>query len=303
METNFTVKILSRQGEDVSLVVEPLAKGFGHTLGNALRRVLLTSIKGAAVTQIKLEGVKHKFSTLLGMKEDIIELILNLKQLRIKYAGEKPIKLELEKNGPGRVTAGDIGKAPGLTIINPKLVLANLAKRENRLKMELWVESGVGYQLAEERKSDQVGVIPLDAAFSPIRRVNYWVEATRVGQRTDLDRLIMEITTNGTIEVEAAVKEAARILRAFFAQAVEPKEVVAEKLSPKGDDPVLKLTIEELDLPIRIANALRKNGFLLVADLVAVSKADLVRVKNLGEKSFSVITETLKKKGLELKKE
>jgi DNA-directed RNA polymerase subunit alpha len=301
-ETNFVVKIKPDKKEGAKVVIEPLEKGFGHTLGSALRRVLLMRIKGAAVTQVKIEGVRHKFSTLRGMKEDVIELLLNLKQLLVRYEGKEPIKLKLEKTGPGKVTAGDIAKAAGVEIVNSRLVLANLAKKENRLKMEIWIESGMGYQLAGERKSDEVGVIPVDAAFSPVRRVNYWVEATRVGRRTDLDRLVMEVVTNGTIEPEVAVKEAARVLRDFFAQVVEPKEVVTEEeVGQKSDDPVLKLTVEELDLPVRIANALRRSGLVTAADLVAVSKADLVKVKNLGEKSLEMIIEVLSKKGLRLK--
>ncbi|MFH1841015.1 MAG: DNA-directed RNA polymerase subunit alpha [Candidatus Shapirobacteria bacterium] len=294
----------SRKGDEVEVVIEPLEKGFGCTVGNALRRVLLTSIKGAAVTQVKIGGVKHRFSVLSGMKEDVIELILNLKQLRIKYKGEKPVKLVLDKCGPGRVTAKDIEKAAGVAIINPELVLANLARKEERLRLEMVVESGVGYSLAEERKSDEVGVIPLDSVFSPIRRVNYRVEATRVGRRTDLDRLIMEITTDGTIEPEAAVKEAADVLIKFFKQISDPKVVVEEeKTGQKSDDPALKLTVEELDLPIRIANALRKSGFATVADVVMAPKADLIKVKNLGEKSLEIVADMLKKRGLVFKEE
>jgi DNA-directed RNA polymerase subunit alpha len=303
LETNFTVKLVSHKGDEAELVIEPLETGFGHTVGNALRRVLLTNIRGAAVTQIKIEGVRHKFSTFSGMKEDVIELILNLKQLRLKYEGDQPVKLELIKKGPGKVTAGDIDKGPGVTLGNPELVLANLAK-ESRLKMELVVESGVGYHLAEERRSDELGVIPLDVTFSPIYRVDCRVEATRVGRRTDLDRLILRIATNGMIGPKAAVKEAAGILRDFFSQVAEPKAVVLEEVrGQKQDELVLKLTVEELDLPVRIANALRKSGFVTVADLMAVPRADLERVKNLGEKSLKMIVEVLKKKGLGLKEE
>lgn len=283
-------------------VIEPLEQGYGHTLGNALRRVLLSSLPGAAVTQIKISGVKHKFSTLEGLKEDIIELILNLKQVRIKYQGQKPIKLHLEKSGPGQVRAGDIKAPAQVEIINKNHVLANLASKKSKLKMEIIVESGWGYLPAEERRSEKLGVIPLDASFSPVRSVNYKVEATRVGRRTDLDRLIMEITTNGTLKPSEALKESGRILIAFFKQIVEPKKMPVAKKKPEPSlSETMRLTVEELDLPTRIVNALRKGGYGTVSDLTAATAADLAKVKNLGEKSIKIVQAALAKKGTRLK--
>lgn len=282
--------------------IEPLEQGYGNTLGVALRRVLLTSLSGAAITQIKIDGVKHKFSTLEGMKEDVIELILNLKQVRLSYGGEKPVKLNLEKLGPGEVKAGDI-KTPGqVEIVNRDLVLCHLTAKK-KLKIELAAESGYGYVPAEERESDKIGVIPIDAVFSPVQRVNYKVEATRVGRRTDLDRLVLEITTDGTVRPSKALKESARILIDFFTQVVKPKKMpVKEKVEMLSSE-TLRLTFEEVDVPTRIANALRKGGFETVGDLAAATDSDLAKVKNLGEKSVGVIKAALSKKGLTLKEE
>ena len=196
-------------------------------------------------------------------------------------------------------------KAPAtVKIINKDLVLANLADKKSRLKMEMIVESGTGYLLAEERKSNKVGIIPIDAAFSPVRRVNYRVEDTRVGRQTDLDRLILEITTDGTIKPMEALKEAAKTLVAFFNQVVEPKKIPASKKETKPVmSEVMHLTVEELGLPTRIVNALRKGGYGMVNDLAAANPADLANVKNLGEKSIKVVRVALVKKGLDLKGE
>ena len=229
----FKIKKVKQTSDFGHFIVEPLPRGFGHTLGNSLRRVLLGSLSGAAITQIKINGVKHKFSTLSGLKEDIIELVLNIKQIDLQYEGEKPVKIHLEKSGRGQVKVADIKAPATVKIINKDLVLANLADKKSRLKMEMIVESGTGYLLAEERKSNKVGIIPIDAAFSPVRRVNYRVEDTRVGRQTDLDRLILEITTDGTIKPMEALKEAAKTLVAFFNQVVEPKKIPASKKETK----------------------------------------------------------------------
>jgi len=298
-EPLFNIKTEQENAEFGKFVIEPLEQGFGHTLGNSLRRVLLTSLPGAAITQIKINGVKHKFSTLEGMSEDVVDLILNLKQVRLKYEGEKPIKLELDKNGPGQIKAGDIKTPANIQVINKDHVLASLADKKSRLKIEMVVERGFGYLPAETRKSDKLGVIFLDAAFSPVKRVNYQVEATRVGQRTDFDRLIMEITTDGTIKPKEALKSSAKILIAFFNQIVQPKKMdVKEEKKPQIDDEVTKLTLEELDLPTRIVNALRRTGYGTVSDLMAIKLADLAKIKNLGEKSIKIIQSALAKKGV-----
>ena len=300
----FAIKPKKETADYGEFIIEPLEQGYGHTLGNALRRVLLTSLPGAAVTQVKIAGIRHRFSTLEGLKEDVVELILNIKQIQLKYEGKKPVKMKLETQGPGEVKAGDIKTPAEVKIVNPELVLGRLADKKSTLKLEMVVESGFGYLPAKGRKSDTLGVIPVDALFSPVRRVNYNVEATRVGRRTDLDRLILEITTDKTISPGEALKEAAKILAAFFNQIVEPKEVpVEEEKKEELPREVLRLTVEELNLPTRIANALRKGGYETVEDLTVATPADIAKVKNLGEKSTKVIQAALAEKEVGLKGE
>jgi len=296
LETLFNIKTEAKNGDTVKFVIEPLEQGYGQTLGNSLRRVLLTSLPGAAITQVKITGVKHKFTTLDGMSEDIIELILNLKELRIKYEGEKPVKLELEKTGPGVVKASDIKTPAGVELINKDQVLANLASKKSKLKIELVVEKGYGYAPAA-KKGEKIGVIPVDAAFSPIKRVNYQVASTRVGQRTDFDKLVMEVTTDGSIDAKEALKLSAQTLIDFFNQIVHPKKMAA-KAAPvvEANHEVNSLTLEELDLPTRIVNALRKSGYGTVSDLLGSQPDVLAKVKNLGEKSIKIIKAALAKK-------
>ena len=282
-------------------VIEPLERGYGQTLGNSLRRVLLSSLPGVAITEIKISGIKHKFSTLEGMQEDVVELILNLKQVILKAQTQKSFKLKIDKTGPGIVTAGDIETPGELEVVNKDLVLANLATKKNRLKIEMLAEPGLGYVLADERKSDRLGVIPIDASFGPIRRVNYRVEATRVGRQTNLDRLIIEITSDGSVKPAEALRESAKILVSFFKQIVSPVKVEAEKeAAPQLPTETMKLTVEELDLPTRIANALRKGGYGTVGDLVNGNMAEISKVKNLGEKSIKIVQDALAKKGVTL---
>lgn len=277
--------------------IEPLEQGYGHTLGNALRRVLLTSLPGAAVTFVKIAGVRHQFTTLSGLKEDLVELILNIKKLRIKYSGKEPVKIRLEAIGPGEVKAKKIKTPASVEITNPDLVLAHLSDKKSKLSVEMTVEPGFGYSPFEERKSDVLGVIPIDASFSPITRVNYRVEATRVGRLTNYDRLILEVESDGTIAPLEALKEAAKTLIAYFKQIVEPK-VPKKKIEeqPAISHETLRLTVEELHLPTRIVNALEKAGHKTVADLIAVERKEVGKVKNLGEKSLKIITAALKEK-------
>lgn len=278
-------------------VIEPLEQGFGQTLANSLRRVLLTSLPGAAITKIKVNGVKHKFSTLEGMSEDMIDLILNLKQVRFKYNGEKPVKLELEKTGPGQVKAGDIKTPATIQVVNKDQILASLADKKSKLKMEITVEKGFGYLPAEVEKDGKLGVIPVDASFTPVKKVNYQVEATRVGQRTDLDKLVLEITTDGTVKPKDALKSSAKMLITFFNQIINPKKVeVKEEPKPQIYEEATKLTLEELDLPTRIINALRKSGYGTVSDLLGINPDNLAKIKNLGEKSIKIVQAALAKK-------
>ena len=296
-EPLFQIKTEKATQDKGVFVIEPLEQGYGHTLGNALRRVLLTSLPGAAVTSVKIAGVRHQFTTITGLKEDLVELILNIKKLRVKYAGKNPAKIHLEAVGPAEVKAKNIKTPAGVEIANPDLVLANLADKKSKLSLEMIVESGYGYSPFEERKSDVLGVIPVDSLFSPITRVNYRVEETRVGRLTNYDRLILELETNGTISPLEAVKEAARILIAYFKQIIEPKVSKAKiEEQPAISHETLRLTVEELNLPTRIVNALEKAGYKTVADLIATEKKEIAKVKNLGEKSLKIIEAALKQK-------
>ena len=299
-------QILARVVREVSgdtfgkFTIQPLNQGFGITIGNALRRVLLTSLEGAAITEVKIAGIRHSFSTIKGIKEDVINLLLNLKEITLKFTGKGEEKLTFHKKGPGKLTAGDIKTPASITIINTKLKIATLSDKKSELKGEMKVSHGLGYSLAEERKSESLGVIPIDAIFTPITRVNYRVETTRVGRQTDFDRLIIEIWADGTIKPKDALKKAGEILLAHFNQVVNPVVVKKKKEKVKEDNEALKLTVEELGLATRVANALRKGGFETVGDLAKADKADIIKVKNLGAKSLGLIEKKLKNKGVKI---
>lgn len=302
LEPIFTLKAEKETKGFGRFIIEPLEQGYGHTLGNAFRRVLLSSIPGAAVTQIKIKGIRHRFSTMEGLREDIIELILNVKQIRLAYKGNKPQKIKLEKSGPGEVKAGDIITPATVKIVNPELLLGHLATNKNSLKAELTVEQGVGYLPYEGRETNVLGLIPIDAVFTPVLNVSYRVENTRVGQRTDLDRLILEVTTDETVAPGEALKKAAEMLIGYFKQVVEPKKPPRKKKKEKkAHSEVMSLAVEELNLPTRIANALRKGGFGSVSELIKADPQKLVKVKNLGEKSVKIVDAALREKGVALK--
>lgn len=301
----FTVTAQDEKPDYARMIIEPLKPGFGHTLGNALRRVLLSSLSGAAITSIKIKGARHQFSTLTGMDEDIVQLILNLKTLRLRLEGKEKETLHLEVTGPAEVTAKDIGLPVGVSIANPDTHLCHLADKNSTLSIEITIESGWGYSPAEDRKSSAVGVIPVDALFSPIRRVNHVVENTRVGRRTDYDKLILDIWTDGTISPKEALEAAANNLVEHFNQIINPVSAPAtDTAAPQSlhSNETLRLTVEELDLPTRIANALRKGGYKTVADLVEASEDDIAKVKNLGGRSVVLVTQALEKKSVSLKK-
>lgn len=284
-------------------MVEPLEPGFGNTLGVALRRVLLTGIEGSAVTSVKISGVEHMFSTLPGLKEDIIELILNVKSLRVEMAdSKKEGKLTLEVSGPKEITAGDIEVTDGLEVINKDLYLGSLADKKSKIQMEMTVEQGLGYSLAEERKISTIGVIPIDAIFSPVVKVNYKVEQTRVGRQTNFDKLVLEVWTDGTIKPSAAVEQAGKILVSYFMRVFEQDEVMEMDTAiegPKLSDDLMRMTVDELDLPTRIYNSLRNAGIETVGQLLTTPKKELMNYRNLGAKSLTVIAEALKEKGIE----
>ena len=299
-EPIFELKVEEKKPNYGRFAISPLEQGYGNTLGNSLRRVLLTSLPGAAITSVKSSGVKHQFSTLKGMKEDIVEFLLNLKKVRFAYDGEKSAKAEISAKGEGEVKAGDIKVGSTVKIANPDLVLAYLNKGAN-LNAKMEIEVGVGYSPAEDRATGEIGLIPLDATFSPIVRVNYKVEETRVGRLTNYDKLTIEIWTDATLDPKDALVKASDILTAYYNQIITPKKI--QKKDKKDEDslgPVGKLSVEEIGLPTRVANALYKGGYETVEDLVQGDRTELVKVRNLGEKSVKIIEAALGEKELKL---
>lgn len=303
VEPTFKIKTEVEKPGYGMFILEPLEQGYGHTLGNSLRRVLLGSLQGAAITTVKIEGVRHQFSTLVGLKEDVVEFLLNLKKVRLVIEGSEMVTLTLSKKGPGVVRASDIEVPGGVTIVNPDLVLGTLADKKASLEAQMSAENGYGYVPVEEKKTDEVGRIPLDALYSPVQRVNYRVESTRVGRMTNLDRVVMEIWTDGTMAPIDALKQAAKILVSYFMQVYEPKVVgtpEAVAVTPTVSDEILKMRIEELDIPTRIVNALAHGGIETVGQLLGTQRLELMKIKNLGTKSLTIVEEKLREKGVAL---
>lgn len=298
----FKVKTQSEKDNFASISVEPLEGGFGHTLGNSLRRVLLTSLPGAAVTNVKIDGVSHRFSAIDGVVEDVVEIILNIKKIRLSVHSDKPIKLRLKASGKREVKAGDFEIEGDGEIVSLDQHIATLSDAKSKLNMELEAEHGKGYSISEERKNGEIGVISVDALFSPVVAVNYSVEPTRVGRRADFDKLILDITTDGTLSPLEALNSAAKILSDTFHRVYEPVvEEEVEDSGPKISEEVLKLTIEELDLPVRITNALKAIEINTIEDLINVPRQQLLKAKNLGTKSIHLISDKLAERGLSLR--
>jgi len=288
-EPMFSVEQESKKDNYGRFIVSPLEQGYGATLGTSLRRVLLTSLPGAAVTSVRISGVKHQFSTLKGMREDIVEFLLNLKKVRFSYDGEEAARGTISVKSAGEVKAKDIKVPATVKIANPELVLANLDKG-GKIDAEITIEKGAGYSLAEERATGEIGLIPLDASFSPITRVNYRVEETRVGRLTNYDKLILEITTDSTINPKEALILAAKTLLSYYNQIVSPKKVAkTEEAKVDNLGVVGNLSVEEIGLPTRVANALVRAGYETVENLVKAKKEDLIKVRNLGDKSLKII--------------
>jgi DNA-directed RNA polymerase subunit alpha len=292
-------------------VIEPLDRGFGYTFGNSLRRVLLSSLEGAAVTSAKIEGVAHEFTTLPGVREDVIDIILSLKSLIARLHGESPeIEVRLEKKGPGTVTAADIEAPADLEILNPDLEIAHLSEK-GRLEMTLTIGRGRGYVPAELNRGLEhtIGVIPVDSIFSPVRRVSYEVEAARVGQRTDYDKLMLDVTTDGSIDPRDAVAQAAEILirqLAIFTD-IEKIEGFGEAAEAETEIPQARgmenFPIEELELGVRSYNCLKRVGIETIGDLVSKTETELAAIPNFGKKSIEEVKETLAAHGLTLREE
>ena len=302
---------LSSDGKYGKFVVEPLERGFGNTLGNSLRRVLLSSLEGVAVTSIKIDGVLHEFSTIPGVKEDVTEIVLNMKRLVAKLHTNDPKVVEIFAEGPCEVTASTIKCDSEVEILTPDLHIATLGEGA-KLHMEITLDKGRGYVPAERNKlidgNNVIGVLPVDSIYTPVEKVNYTVENTRVGQITDYDKLTMYVWTNGVLNAQEAVSLAAKVLTEHLNLFVDlsdkasSAEVMVEK-DDKGKEKVLEITIEELDLSVRSFNCLKRAGINTVEDLIGKSEEDMMKVRNLGRKSLEEVMYKLNSLGFSLQKE
>jgi DNA-directed RNA polymerase subunit alpha len=304
---------LSEDNRYGKFVCEPLERGYGTTLGNSLRRILLSSLQGAAITAVKIEGVLHEFSTIPGVREDVTDIILNLKTLRLKMHNDEPKTLRIERLVEGEVTAGDIIADPDIEVLNPELHLATV-DASGSLKMEITVERGRGYVPGDKNKKPDhvIGVIPIDSIFSPIQRVNYQITDTRVGNVTDYDKLTLEVWTDGSIRPEEAVSKSASIMVAHLKLFQNLAGIIPEEDSidgtftevvEEGNSKIMDMTIEDLDLSVRSYNCLKRAGINTVADLVQKSEDDMMKVRNLGRKSMEEVKKKLIELGLGLSEE
>ena len=288
------------------VTLEPLERGFGHTLGNALRRILLSSMNGCAIVEVEIDGVLHEYTTIEGVQEDVVDILLNLKGVAIRMEGGTEATLKLNKKGPGTVTAGDIQLDHNVEIVNPDHVIANLTK-EGELSMTLKIAAGRGYEPASTRNTDEeedrpIGRLQLDASFSPISRVAYIVDSARVEQRTDLDKLVIELETNGTIDPEAAIRSAATILQDQLGAFVDLKsKEEAEPAEQEPEiDPILLRPVDDLELTVRSANCLKAEQIYYIGDLIQRTEVELLKTPNLGKKSLTEIKDVLASRGLSL---
>ncbi len=296
------VKVQPVAPRQARVVIEPFERGFGHTLGNALRRVLLSSMPGSAITEVEIDGVLHEYTSIEGVQEDVVDILLNLKQVAIRMHTRDSAELRLHKKGPGPVTAGDIQTDHDIDVVNPDLVIANLTKA-GELSMNLRIERGRGYRpaaarVAFEEQTRPIGRLQLDASFSPVRRVTYSVDAARVEQRTDLDKLVIDIETNGTIDAEEAIRRAGSILKDQLSVFVDlqGEEEAATKVSEMQFDPILLRPVDT----VRSANCLKAENIHYIGDLVQRTEVELLRTPNLGKKSLTEIKEVLQSHGLML---
>ena len=293
------------QARTATIVAEPLERGFGLTLGNALRRVLLSSLQGAAITAVQIEGVLHEFSSIPGVREDVTDIVLNVKQIALRMHAEGPKRLTLKADGPGEVTAGQIAQVADIDILNPGLVICTLDDGVT-LRMEMTVANGKGYVPADRNRPEDapIGLIPVDSLFSPVKKVSYKVENTREGQILDYDKLTMHVETNGAVTPENAVAYAARILQdqlQVFINFEEPKERVTDESKPDlAFNPVLLKKVDELELSVRSANCLKNDNIVYIGDLIQKTEAEMLRTPNFGRKSLNEIKAVLAEMGLHL---
>ena len=302
---------LTEDGKYGKFVVEPLERGFGNTLGNSLRRVLLSSLEGCAVTLLKIDGVLHEFSTIPGVKEDVTEIVLNMKSLVPKLTEVAPKVVEIDAEGPCEVTAESIKCDSEVEILNPELHIATLGEGA-KLRMEITIDKGRGYVPGERNKqlaaNNVIGVLPIDSIYTPVLKVNYTVDNTRVGQITDYDKLTLDVWTNGVINAEEAVSLAAKVLTEHLnlfvnlSDKASSAEVMVEK-DDKGKEKILEMTIEDLDLSVRSFNCLKRAGINTVEDLINKSEEDMMKVRNLGRKSLEEVVQKLNSLGFSLQKE
>jgi DNA-directed RNA polymerase subunit alpha len=288
-----------------TVVAEPLERGFGQTLGNALRRILLSSLQGAAVNSVQIDGVLHEFSSIPGVREDVTDIVLNIKEIAIRMQGEGPKRMVVRKQGPGTVTAGDIQTVGDIEILNPDLVLCTLDEGAE-IRMEFTVNTGKGYVPADRNRPEDapIGLIPVDSLYSPVKKVSYKVENTREGQVLDYDKLTLSVETNGSIRPEDAIAYAARILQdqlSIFVTFEEPaKEVAAEAIPELAFNPALLKKVDELELSVRSANCLKNDNIVYIGDLIQKTEAEMLRTPNFGRKSLNEIKEVLAQMGLHL---
>ncbi len=300
---------LDDSGKYGKFIVEPLESGYGITIGNSLRRVLLSSLPGAAVSFIKIRGVEHEFDTIPGVLEDVPEIILNIKSIVLKMQNDEPVKLVIEKTGQGEITAGDIILEPGITVVNPQHHIATL-NEDADVYIEMTVEKGRGYEPSELKKDEvtQIGIIPVDSNYTPVKKVNWKVENTRVGQRTDYDRLILEVTTDGSMKADEATSLAAKILTEHLdlfiglINHVNEVNIMVEKEEDQSEK-VKDMTVEELDLSVRSFNCLKRAGINTVGELTNKTEEDMMKVRNLGKKSLEEVVSKLNEMNLSLKTE
>lgn len=300
------VKVQPQTDQQARVIIEPFERGFGHTLGNALRRILLSSMPGCAIVEAEIDGVLHEYTSIEGVQEDVVDILLNLKLVALRMHNRDEAVVTLSKKGPGPVTAGDISLDHDMEVLNPDMVIANLTKA-GELNMTLKVARGRGYQPATQRASfdeysGPIGRLQLDASFSPIRRVSYTVEAARVEQRTDLDKLLIDIETNGTIDPEEAIRRAGSILKDQLTVFVElqGKDDGVGSYQETQVDPILMRPVDELELTVRSANCLKAESINYIGDLVQRTEVELLRTPNLGKKSLTEIKEVLASHGLAL---
>jgi DNA-directed RNA polymerase subunit alpha len=301
-----TIDVTEYSPTHAKVVLEPLERGFGHTLGNALRRILLSSMSGSAIVEVEIDGVLHEYSSIEGVQEDVIEILLNLKDVAIVLHDKDEVTLTLKKKGKGVVTAGDIQVDNSTEIKNPEHVIANITGKAE-LNMQLHVVSGRGYQPANTRANDEeetsaIGRLQLDATFSPVRRVSYVVDSARVEQRTDLDKLVLDLETDGTLDPEEAIRRAATILQQQLAVFVDlESESLSEPAEKEEEvDPILLRPVDDLELTVRSANCLKAESIYYIGDLIQRTEVELLKTPNLGKKSLTEIKDVLASRGLSL---